>query len=220
MKLSIRQAAENKERWFDALAAFANMGDSQADWDKLRLMHPEMFSEQWLLTDDEKYHLGLFEDDPSRVRPMSSGEAKALLHRRLRYRDCLRSVWSGNDREGTNLRILYGFGFIEPDEIPSGSPLIGDEPLSPGKPIVDGITGEILWEFPSEFQQAIYELNKNRRRRKTCPQCGRYFIADKPAQAYCSTGCAGDSKKATALEYYNREGRARRIERREKERGL
>ena len=73
------------------------------------------------------------------------------------------------------------------------------EPLPPGKPIVDGRTGEIIWEFPSEFQQALYELMKNRRRARTCRQCGRYFIADKTAQAFCSTGCAGDAKRATAL---------------------
>jgi hypothetical protein len=211
MKVSIRQANENKEQRLDALAAFANSGDSQADWDKLRLMHPEMFGELWLLSTSEEYAIGSFDNDPSHVYPLRSEVAEAFLSRRLRYRDCLRSVWSDNDREGTNLRILYGFDLMEQEAIMGGSN--APEPLPPGKPIVDGRTGEIIWEFPSEFQQALYELMKNRRRAKTCPQCGRYFIAGKPAQAYCSTGCAGDAKRATALEYFNREGRAKRMQR-------
>jgi ribosomal protein S27AE len=215
MRLSIRQAVKNKERWFDALAAFANLGDSQADWDKLRLMHPEMFGELWLLSGSEEYAIGSFDDDPSHVYSLRSEVAKAFLSRRLRYRDCLRSVWSDNDRDGKNLRILYGFDLMEEEAIMGGSN--APEPLPPGKPIVDGRTGEIIWEFPSDFQQALYELMKSRRKAKTCPQCGRYFFADKPAQAYCSTGCAGNAKRATALEYFNREGRAKRLQRRKKE---
>lgn len=214
MKVPIRQAEKKKDRWLDALAAFANTGDSQADWEKLRLMHPEMFGELWLLSASEEYAVGSFDDDPSHVYPLRSEVAEAFLPRRLRYRDCLRSVWSDNDRDGTNLRVLYGFELMEQEAMDRS---ISPEPLPPGKPIVDGRTGEIKWEFPSEFQQALYELMKNRRKAKTCPRCGRYFIAAKPAQAYCSTGCAGDAKRATALEYFNREGRTKRMQRRGKE---
>jgi len=214
MKVSNRQAPEDRNRQFDALAAFANLGDSHEDWDKLRLMHPKMFSEWWLLTGREEYAIGLCDEDPSHVYPLRSGVAKAFLQRRLRYRDCLRSVWSGNDREGRNLRILYGFELLEQEEIIFGSPT--PEPLPPGKPIVDGLTGEILWKFPTEFQRTLYELMKYRWKAKTCPRCGRYFIADKTAQAYCSTGCAGDSKNARSLDHWNRFGRANRKARTEK----
>jgi ribosomal protein L37AE/L43A len=215
MNVSNRQALEDRNLQLEALAAFANLGDSQEDWEKLSLMHPEIFGEHWLLTASEENALGLFDGDPSHVCPLSSEDAKAFLPRRLRSRDCLRSVWSGNDREGRNLRILYGFDLMDDEVTMFGFPT--PKPLAPGEPIVDGITGEISWRFPSEFQRTLYELMKNRRRAKICPQCGRYFIANKNAQAYCSTGCAGNSKNARSLDYFNREGRAKRTLRREQE---
>jgi hypothetical protein len=215
MKIANRQAPEKKEQQFEALAAFANLGDSQKDWEKLKLMHPEMFGELWLLSTPEQYAIGSFDNDPSHVYPLRREVAEAFLSRRLRYRDCLRSVWSGNDREARNLRVLYGFDLMEQEEIASGSS--APEPLPPGKPVVDGLTGEISWRFPSEFQGTLYELMKNRWKAKMCPQCGRYFIAGKTAQRFCSPGCAGDAKRATSLEYFNREGRARRSLRRQKE---
>jgi hypothetical protein len=216
MRVANRQAAKNRERQFEALAAFANLEASQRDWDKLRLMHPEIFSEHWLFTGSEEWAIGLGDDDPSHHYSLRSGEARAILDRRLRYRDCLRSVWSGNDREGRSLRILYGFDLMEQEAMMGMSdPAPG--PLLPGKPIVDGLTGEISWEFPLEFQRTLYELMKNRWKAKICPQCGRYFIADKTAQVFCSTGCSGDAKRARSLEYFNREGRARRILRKVKE---
>lgn len=215
MNVVNRQAPEDRDQKFEALAAFANLGDSQEDWDKLRLMHPKIFGEHWLLTAQEEYALCLSEGDPSHLRPVSSEDAKAILPRRLRYRDCLRSVWSDNDREGTNLRILYGFDVMDDEAIMFGFPT--PEPLPAGEPIVDGRTGKISWKFPSEFQRTLYELMEKRRRAKICPQCGRYFIADKSAQTYCSTGCSGNSKNARSLDYFNREGRAKRTLRRKQE---
>jgi hypothetical protein len=208
MKVSNRQAPEDRNRHFEGLAAFANLGDSQGDWDKLRLMHPEMFSEHWLLTTPEEFALGLFDDDSSHVRTLSNEEAKAFLNRRLRYRDCLRSVWSGNDREGRNLRILYGFDLMDDEVMMFGFPT--PEPLPPGKPIVDGLTGEILWNFPSEFQRTLYELMKIRWKAKMCPQCGRYFVADKTAQRFCSTNCSNKAKLARSNEHWHKTGRFNR----------
>jgi hypothetical protein len=208
MKVSNRQAAQVRDLQSEALAAFANMGDSQQEWDKLRLMHPEMFSEHWLLTTSEECALGLFDDDPSHVYSLSSEAAKAILHRRLRYRDCLRSVWSRNDREGRNLRILYGFDLTEQDEIMNGFP--ADSPLPPGKPIVDGHTGEILWKFPFEFQRTLYELMKMRWKAMICPQCGCYFIADKTAQRFCSMDCANKVKLARSNENWKNKGKFQR----------
>lgn len=216
MKVANRLAAKKKQQQFEALAAFANLGESQRDWAKLRLMHPDIFDEHWLLIASEHVSLGLFDDDPSHVYSLRGEEVEAILKRRLRYRDCLRSVWSGNDREGRNLRILYGFDLTEKDEKMLWAGSAWEKPLPPGKPIVNGLTGEILWEFPSEFQRMLYELMKDRWKAKICPQCGRYFIADKTAQSFCSTGCAGDAKRARARDYFDREGRARRTLRRQK----
>jgi hypothetical protein len=206
MKLSIRQAAPERDLRFEALAAFANMGDSQEDWDRLRLMHPEMFDEYWLLTPHEEWALSLF--DPSQVRPLSNDEAEAILPRRLRYRDCLRNVWARNDREGRNLRVLYGFDLTEKDQIAWGCP--APSPLPSGSPIVDGGTGEIRWEFPSGFQRTLYELMRVRWHAMICLQCGRYFIADKTAQKYCSTNCSDEAKLARSNEHWRTKGRFNR----------
>ena len=81
-----------------------------------------------------------------------------------------------------------------------------------GTPVVDGNTGTINWEFGCQFQSAIYYLMQERWRAKVCPQCRKYFVADKAAQKYCSTKCCGERKQKVSLDYYNRIGKDRRQE--------
>ena len=79
-----------------------------------------------------------------------------------------------------------------------------------GTPVVDGNTGTITWSFGSLFQRALYDLMQDRWRAMVCPNCGRYFVADKTAQRYCSSECYLEKKGMKALDYWNRIGRAAR----------
>lgn len=91
--------------------------------------------------------------------------------------------------------------------------------LPPGRPIVDGVTGAITWKFGCTLQQSVYELMQQRWRAMVCPECGKFFLADKTRQIYCSSTCFGEMKRKQALDYYHRKGRAERDKRRGKERG-
>jgi hypothetical protein len=82
--------------------------------------------------------------------------------------------------------------------------------LPAGKPVLDGNTGIISWEFGCEFQHAVYDLMQDRWRAMVCPECGKYFVAEKTAQKYCSPECWGKRKKEQALAYYNRKGKLAR----------
>jgi hypothetical protein len=80
------------------------------------------------------------------------------------------------------------------------------------------MTGRIEWTFDSTFQQAVYELMEFRWRAKICPQCNKYFVADKTAKKYCSTNCVRGKGETKSLDYYHRVGKHRRMERRERNR--
>jgi len=79
-----------------------------------------------------------------------------------------------------------------------------------GTPVVDGNTGIITWSFGCPLQRAVYELMQDRWRAMVCPNCGKYFVADKTAQRYCSPECYREKKGMKALDYWNRIGRAAR----------
>jgi hypothetical protein len=68
------------------------------------------------------------------------------------------------------------------------------------------------------FQQAVYLLWLERWRARVCPACSRFFVADKPAQRYCSTRCYGKAKARRSLDWYFKEGAKRRRKRMRDER--
>lgn len=82
--------------------------------------------------------------------------------------------------------------------------------LPAGRPVVDGDTGNMGFQFGCQFQNAIYDLMQDRWRAMICPECGRFFIADKIARKYCSTKCTGERKRRKVLEHYHNRGRAAR----------
>ena len=79
--------------------------------------------------------------------------------------------------------------------------------LPVGSPVVNGDTGIISWEFGCQFQRTVYDLMQDRWRAMVCPVCGKYFVAHKTAQKYCSSKCWGKRKSEQALAYYNRKGK-------------
>jgi hypothetical protein len=229
MRVANRQARDQRLQKFEALAAFANIGDAPEDWRNFRLQWPEFFpttASKWgrpgfqTLTDRLYTFSGEWAKDPADLRVLS----KPPL---LWYRDRLRAVWASNDPTGANLYVLFGLekqaqnlGVVDP--IPITRPLlIPGQSLNPleqetvvglpqGTPVVNGVTGEITWKFGCDLQQSVYDLMQCRWRAKICPECGRYFIADKTAQTFCSTRCAGEKKRKRSLKYWNREGRKNR----------
>jgi hypothetical protein len=79
-----------------------------------------------------------------------------------------------------------------------------------GAPVVDGKTGAINWHFNCHFQRDVYHLMQERWRAKVCPQCRKYFVADKVARRYCSTDCYGERKRKESLYRYHRIEKERR----------
>jgi hypothetical protein len=224
MKVSNRQAAKDRDLQLEALAAFANMGDTPFEWQKFRLKCRRFFPDDSLYTRAEQWLTTTLEP----FLPYTTT-------RLLLYRDHLRRVWAGSDQKGESLTILYGFekklNPVEPKNAQFGEPgaahplFLGGKGLRPdeldqgmlpeGKPAVDGVSGEILWTFGSEFQQSLYELMRFRWRARICVQCGRYFVADKTAQTFCSPNCSDSAKRARSRDYWRRLGSMNRKARKE-----
>lgn len=233
MRVANRQAAKDRILQFEALAAFANMGESSEEWRRFRLKHPQFFP-----TKSHKVAIsGLNNLTDWFYKSAEDWVADKTLPNftttpLLWYRDILRAVWSGNDRTGAGLYVLYGFEEkANSIDIPVKTPLlrpmfIPGEPTDPleqhtnglprGEPLINGVSGEISWKFGCEFQQSIFELMRFRWKARICRQCGRYFVADKNAQAFCSTKCSGNAKGARSLNYWHRDGSAKRKARNER----
>ena len=238
MKVSNRQAREQRLQAFEALAAFANMGDTPEEWRKFRTLWPNFFPtaasgwdkpgfqslSDWLYTFSEEWNKECA-DLSSAERPQLNVLQVPLLW----YRDRLRAVWASNDPTGANLCVLYGlekqardlgdiglFPLVRPFLIP-GQPVNPSKRetmggLPQGTPVVNGVTGEITWKFGCDLQQSVYELMRCRWRAKICPECGRYYVADQTAQKHCSIPCSVKATRKRSLEHWNREGRARRAQ--------
>lgn len=229
MKVAKRLAKE-KLRMFEALAAYANMGDVPDEWKRFRLMYPDFFPvtsgfkwkgfgnlDEWMYASAENWYEEL------------RGLPVPLVPPLLWYRNRLRSVWARNDPHGYALAILLGFEkeaenigrdhpgevafepIVRPALIP-GQRALKEEShgLPPGCPVINGVTGGVSWEFGCAIQQAVYELMRERWRAKICPMCGRFFVAMRTAQRLCSTACAENKARERALTWWNETGSKRR----------
>ena len=223
-----KRLAKDKLKMFEALAAYANIGDGPEDWNRFRLMYPDFFPwtsgfkhegfknlDDWMYSFAAEWHKNL--------------SGFPVLPPLLWYRNRLRSVWARTDRHGYGLAILLGFEkeatniaaahrgemafeqIARPALIP-GQPVAREEShgLPQGRPIIDGVTGRITWVFGCQIQQAVYELMSERWRAKICPLCGKFFVAMKTAQKLCSVRCADDAARMRALTWWNEAGKDRR----------
>lgn len=121
-------------------------------------------------------------------------------------------AWIGRKRGKSIMNVYIPGQPLDPDR---QTTLAG---LPPGRPIVDGVSGEITWEFGCALQQSVFELMQQRWRAMVCPECGKFVLADKTRQTYCSSACSGAAKRKRALDYWNRKGSADRDMRRVAER--
>ncbi|HEV3279420.1 MAG TPA: hypothetical protein VG860_21710 [Terriglobia bacterium] len=222
---------------YEALADFANLGDTPDDWRAFREKWPGFFSKtsgfehpgpenltEWLYLQAEEW---------AKWGVASPRRLETTLPALLWYRDHLRAVWTGNDPNGVSLSMALGFGaeamsiaakvgspvtktlassnfFVVPEGSfnPEKLGTVGGLPM--GRPVVNGIAGTISWEFGCAFQRGVYDLMRDRWRAMVCPQCKRFFIAGRTAQNYCSPQCSTLKKQEQALDYYYRKARGQK----------
>jgi hypothetical protein len=71
-------------------------------------------------------------------------------------------------------------------------------------------SGNFTYVPQIDFQEALYALFRESWRAKVCAHCSTYFVADKPAQLYCSTKCSNGAHLAQALKWWNEKGASKR----------
>jgi len=130
MKVSNRQAAQERDLQLEALAAFANMGDEPEEWRKFGLKFPRFFPDKSLYESASRWLAQTLEP----FLPYTTT-------RLLLYRDHLRRVWAGNDQKGESLTILYGFekklNPVEPKDPKFGEPRKMHPLFLSGKTLLD-----------------------------------------------------------------------------------
>lgn len=198
-RASNRKAGNERERLFSALEAFVNLGDGRRAWKLFRKQSPTFLP-------DFAY--------AGAVRWSTDESPESKKPSLYALRDGLRRVWRGIDPGGAFLNALLGVSYDDAalykdwDESTEGGITLGMS-----HPHADWQTREITFDFKYEFQWALFALMKDAWRAKVCPECSRFFIATKTAQAYCSSACYGDMKRKSSLDYWRRVGSAKREKR-------
>jgi hypothetical protein len=128
---------------------------------------------------------------------------------------------------------LTGYNEKAREEV--SSPLFPSFPLSMSMPFqLISAWREIIEEFPTasvegrvelhmlwgmgdftlvphnDFQRGFYLLFRQSWRARACPRCNVFFVAHKPKQIFCGTGCSAGSRLASKLKWWNRTGAKRR----------
>jgi hypothetical protein len=157
----------------------------------------------------------------------------------LFYRDTLRAIWSGETEiersainTGTFLLGLSNLGEDSLAQAKEGNPVgllmsmtpfplydAWEEILSRFKTAATrgGIQIKALWKYgdfafvpENDFQRAVYILFRQSWRARICPRCQMYFVARRPKQTFCGTGCSAGSRLASKLKWWKRVGKKRR----------
>jgi hypothetical protein len=240
MRLANRKARSDREAGLSALESFANLGETPEDWRRFRLKWPDFFPTlltEWFYKFAESW-AAQFEDYPEAKQIL---KPPLLFYRNGLRRVWIGKDQKGiflrlllgfeqdvkNEIELDRSHLYLPGAFYTPEgnrKMKMGSFIPGQPPdeskqttvagLPPGKPVVNGVTGAITWEFGWTLQQSVYELMQQRWRAMVCPECRKFFLADKTRQVYCSSACFGDMKRKRALDYWNRKGSNARHKRR------
>lgn len=155
----------------------------------------------------------------------------------LDYRNKLRLLWRGDTEARGSGVLAYLLGIIAPSDfvrieyIPAAvgmhwferearatshayNSLLQSHPEREWRThsMVCPVWGRLDFEYSprGDFEAALWALIGESWRARLCGQCRRYFIADKPAQNYCSTRCYGEAKRGQKREWWRTVGRARR----------
>jgi hypothetical protein len=233
----------DREKQFSELEAFANLGETVDDWMQFRKAYPDFFPRtpwkselpgfrsctDWVYTSAVKWDR-MMHGKPAELR-------KLMPTPLLWYRERLRAVWARNDPDGIDLMILCGF---EREGLAKGwsrgcprsgilisvptalDPLTVDLEEYPsygglpaGEHIVNVNTNKISWQSGCRFRELVSKLMQEQRwRAMVCPECPKFFVADKFAQKYCSPRCSAEYKIKYARDRWNLKGNAERKARR------
>lgn len=86
-------------------------------------------------------------------------------------------------------------------------------PLPLARFSIDWCAGAVDYVSRLDFQRAVWLLFSESWRAKICPRCSRYFLAQKPAQLYCSLSCSNAAHRASSLSWWKKKGSQRRAAR-------
>jgi hypothetical protein len=230
-KVSVISAAvsrQAKKRLFKGLERFANTGNSLEEYRALGKGWQDFWpldsrDEHWkpLLWVDSGHALfSLFRDslrclwasDPSSVHSDETRVEECPLHvDALSFLLGIGGQFRHLAKEGGR-RDLHPRGIVEAWEV-----------LRRNHPDVRVIASPVVYphwrrgEFTyipeNDFQRAVYLLFRESWRAKVCANCSTCFIAEKPAQLYCSVQCSSASHRTAALKWWREKGAKARVER-------
>jgi hypothetical protein len=215
-------AGKEKGRLLQGLASFANLEDSIKEYRIFAKEWPTFWPVEIIDSEDDNF-----------LKWPDSGHKMALLFRDC-LRRLWRSdpMW----REDESLPLLMGtsdwfLGYTDQqvvDNLHGESSQDSQSLLHPwsawGRPLKELLkihpgalffgaslrpswkAGDFIYRPANEFQCAVYLLFKEKWRARVCALCGKYFVADKPPQLYCSTKCYGAAKRKRDLVWWKREG--------------
>jgi hypothetical protein len=221
------RAGNDRPRLFAGLELFANAGDSDEEYLKLQTQIPTFWP---LVLRGPFGPRGL-------DQPLEWPRAGQSLFRA--FRDYLRRLWrsdfykdDGSTVDGRYLQYVLGLETRYAVDPPAGliDATLPDQAFRVGWTVLssehEGVYSaggaSVLPQWRSskfeyvssiDFQKAVYLLLSESWRAKVCRRCGKYFIADKAAQIFCSTSCSNQSKHETGRRYWHEKGTALRKQR-------
>jgi len=217
-----------KEWFFKALERFANTGDSvqgyqalakafpsiwplpledakgndlswHADAHRLFLFYRDSLRGLWIrnpITINDGFQIpllfGILAD--ATIREILSG--RVLLSRPLQF------ALSPLMKLHRGLRLGKLFPRLR---VPDSSPLAYFWP--------DWTGGKVEYVSQVDFQRAVWLFFSEPWRAKVCPKCSAYFLAQKPAQLYCSVSCSSAVHRASSLSWWKQKGSQKRAAR-------
>lgn len=202
---------------FSALEDFANLGDTVEDLGRFQTKHHG-------IGPIDALQLGA-EGKPAREIGLSAALHPLILN----FRDLLQHVWRGSaDRDPRILDILMGLNteILDPEKWRGGVPgevapltrffsqaampaleRLRRANIAPSRLEAVWTTGDFRFVTASWFHWAVYAVFRESWRARVCPQCRRYFIADRPPQRFCSTACSGEARNARNRSWWRHEGK-------------
>jgi hypothetical protein len=222
-----RAADENRVRFFAGLEVFVNAGDSDEEYRNLQIQLPTF----WPLRLQGPFGPGGSDG------PLEWPAAGQSLFRA--FRDYLRRLWrsdfyndDGSMVDGRYLQYVLGLetryavdpphGLIDavlPTQAFREGWLVlrkeheGVYCSGPANPLPNWRSNKFEYVGSNDFQKAVYQLLSESWRARVCRRCGKYFIADKAAQVFCSTSCSNQNKLEGGRRYWHEKGTTLREQR-------
>ena len=193
---------DNPKEWFwDGLERFVNSDDSAENYSKLSQLSPTF----WPIS----------MDDENQNSIAWIPEAHSLF---IHYRDVLRVLWArqfpfldesrtdrANSTNGTFVNQVLGL--VAPEaQIQRAFPNRRLGPPMTSSFLPEWGAGMVRFISRNDFQRAVWLLFQESWRAKLCAMCGRYFIAAKPAQGYCSPKCSNQAHRSGSSRWWKEKG--------------